>query len=258
MLETSTGGAPGAARIFRRISTLAARPCSRRARVALFAVFAVVLTYADAAGVKTWSAVDPAMDVSYRTIHAGHPFYYYRGDTRDLQPPGTIDPAKLDPYFKAVYTDAGPLLSMSALRAAFDALGILKGHALNSDQLPFFAYLAVLAFGATLTLVALPFAVAVLAYIPLVEVTADVSGYLSADARAVEAFALTILGVYALVLVFGRWRRGTSIFILTTAVVVAWLNLTREGLVTQKLLLDAAFVAWFGISAVARRLDRSR
>ena len=139
MLETSIGGAPSAARIFGRISTFAARPCPRRARVMLFVVFAAVLTYMDAAGVKSWSAVNPAMDVSYRTMNAGHPFYSYRGDTRDLQPPGTIDPAKLDPYFKAVYSDAGMLLSMSAIRAAFDALGILKRYELNNAQLPFLA-----------------------------------------------------------------------------------------------------------------------
>src|SRR5205814_3561914 len=258
MLETSIGGAPSAARIFGRISTFAARPCPRRARVMLFVVFAAVLTYMDAAGVKSWSAVNPAMDVSYRTMNAGHPFYSYRGDTRDLQPPGTIDPAKLDPYFKAVYSDAGMLLSMSAMRAAFDALGILKRYELNNAQLPFLAYLAVLAFGATLVLVTLPFAVAVLAYVPLIEVATDVSAQLPADARAVEAFALAILGVYALVIVFGQWRRGTSIFILTTTLLVAWLNLTRQGLVTQKLLLDAAFIGWFAVSAVAQRIERPR
>jgi len=257
MLPLSTAGAPRVSRTFLRISRRAAHPCSRRVRVALFLLFAGALTWADAAGVKSWSAVNPAMDVSYRTINAGHPFYYYRGDMADLRPPGTIDPAKLEPYFKAVYTDVGMLLSLSAMRAAFDALGILKGYELNNDQLPFFAYLAMLVFGATLVLVTVPFAVAVLAYIPLVIVTVDVSGHLSADPRVVEAIAFAILGVYALVLVFGEWRRGTAIFIVTTTLFVAWLNLTRQGLVTQKLLLDAAFIVWFAASAVARRLERS-
>ena len=245
-------------RLLRRLSTLAARPCSRRARLALFAVFAAVLTYADAANVKSWSSVNPGMDAAYRTIDAGHPFYYYRGDLQDLQPPARMDPAKLDPYFKAVYNDAGVLLSMSALRVLFDKVGLSKRYSLNNHQLPFFAYLAVLAFGATLVFVRLPAAIAVLAYVPLIRVTVDVSGSLAADTRGVEALALAIFGVYALAIVFGRWRRGMALFIVLTTLFVAWLDLTRQGLITELLLLDAVVMAWFAASALASRLRRRR
>jgi len=243
--------------ILRRLSVLPGRPCSLAVRVALFVVFAGALTYMDAANVRSWSAVNPNMNVSYRTINAGHPFYIYAGDVNDLQQPGKTDPAKLMPYFKVLFNDGGILLSMSGLRLGLDALGSLEGYQFNDYQFPFFAYVAMLVFGASLMLVTLPLAVAILAYIPLLQVTLDYSDKLGSDARTVEAFGLAILGVYALVLVFSRWRRGTVIFIVTTTLFVAWLNLIRQGLIDQKLLLDALLIAFFVVSALVRRLRRS-
>ena len=139
--------------ILRRLSVLPGRPCSLAVRVALFVVFAGALTYMDAANVRSWSAVNPNMNVSYRTINAGHPFYIYAGDVNDLQQPGKTDPAKLMPYFKVLFNDGGILLSMSGLRLGLDALGSLEGYQFNDYQFPFFAYVAMLVFGASLMLV---------------------------------------------------------------------------------------------------------
>jgi hypothetical protein len=100
-----------------------------------------------------------------------------------------------------------------------------------------------LVFGATLILPTLPFVVALLAYVPLIEVTLDFSDNLGPDPRTVEAFGLAILGVYALVLVFSRGKRGSIVFIVTTTLFLAWLNLSRQGLISQKLVLDAMLMA---------------
>jgi len=243
--------------ILRRLRGLPSRPCSLAVRVALFVVFAGALTYMDAANVRSVSAFNPNMDVSYRTLNAGHPLYIYRGEASDLEQPGKTDPAKLAPYFQVVFNGGGILMSMSALRMCFDALGVLQGYQFNDYQLPFFAYVAMLVFGASLMLVTLPFAVAILAYVPLIQVTLDFSANLGPDPRTVEAFGLAILGVYTLVLVFARWRPGTVMFIVTTTLFVAWLNLSRQGLIDQKLLLDAFLIAYFGGSALAWRLRRS-
>ena len=142
-------------------------------------------------------------------------------------------------YFQFLINDTGLPMSLSALRLCFDALGIFRGYQFSDSQLPFFAYIAMLVFGATLILPTLPFVVALLAYVPLIEVTLDFSNNLGPDSRTVEAFGLAILGVYALVLVFSRWNRGSIVFIVTTTLFVAWLNLSRQGLISQKLLLDA-------------------
>ena len=50
-------------------------------------------------------------------------------------------------------------MSLSALRLCFDALGVFQGYQFNDLELPFFAYVAMLVFGATLMLPTLPFAV---------------------------------------------------------------------------------------------------
>jgi hypothetical protein len=146
---------------------------------------------------------------------------------------------------------------MSWLRMMFDALGVLKDYELNDYQLPFFAYVAMLVFAASLMFVTLPLAVAILAYIPLLKVTLDFSDSLGPDPRTVEAFGLAILGVYTLVVVFSRWGRGTVLFIVTTTLFIAWLNLSRQGLISQKLLLDALLIAYFAVVALSWRLKRS-
>jgi hypothetical protein len=241
----------------RRWRSLASRPCSMAARAAIFFAFAAVLTGLDAPRLRTWSAVNPRMDVSYVAINAGHPFYTYLGDANDLKQPASTDPAKLVPYFKSLFNDAGIEMSMSAMRVGVDTLGILKDHQFNDAQLPFFAYIAMLIFGASLMLVSLPGVAAILVYVPLLLVTLAFSDALGAPARAVEAFGLAILGVYALVLVFSRWRRGTLAFIVTTTLFVAWLNMMRQGLIEQKLALDALLIAMFAISSVVSRKRRA-
>src|SRR6059036_834040 len=124
---------------------MAGRQCSILSRVALFIAFAGIFSYVNFDRIRTWSAVNPEMSAYYRTIGAGYPLYAYHGDLSDLSRPGGADRTKLVPYFRDMQNDGGILITMSCLRIVFDRLGVLKNLQLNEYQLPFFAFLAMLA-----------------------------------------------------------------------------------------------------------------